>query len=678
MNRYYIMAAIICAIFIPVFVIAQMDALHGDEANLAKGLHSGNQFRTTFYNDGTFGSKEEGDIAGEWPVNSGGLYLMDGNVFAGSEVVDANGQIQHIMSEVTSCDIGYSSGDKDPVSGNWWTFLPLPGFHNTDYGQIAMSHLPESWPDTWPDRMDDSVDPGWPDTWNGLSGKGITQADQESYFVADDYHNREFMFYPDSTNTARRGLGLRMYVRGFQYSNPCFENVLFILHDFENIGTYSHNKMVLGYKIGNDLGNSMNDPWSSDTGDDSGAYDLEEEMAYMWDENNMGVGGWGPVGYFAAAFLESPGNPKDGIDNDNDGAKFPGPVISEDLFAPITLMAGDPIVLIDDQTFDRTVTVMPTDTLRVYFQDRIYKFWPGQEIQEISYNCIDDNLNGLIDENNGYTIGSSPTINYFYTGMKYIDYFTGEGMDNLFIDESRNDGIDNDADWSVLTDDVGCDGCPDTYDPGENDGLPTSGEPNFDRLDMDESDMLGLTSVNFYNWPNIPLYQDELVWENLIPGFFNMINNANTELFIGSGYFSMKPHEHQQLHLALICAENFDELLTTKGFLTSIDNQYGLNEETHVHTFGLMNNYPNPFNSSTKIEFTLQQNTQLQINIFNVTGQKIRTLTEGFKEAATHQIVWDGLNDFGSPVSGGVYFCRIKAGEDQNGFTATKKMVLLK
>ena len=83
---------LLLGLLMPIGVLAQMEGLHGDFTYMKNGLHAGNQFRTTFYNDGLFGSKQRPpDIAGEWPINSGHDYMLDGNVFVGSEVIDANG-----------------------------------------------------------------------------------------------------------------------------------------------------------------------------------------------------------------------------------------------------------------------------------------------------------------------------------------------------------------------------------------------------------------------------------------------------------------------------------------------------------------------------------------------------------------------------------------------------------
>ncbi|MDZ7262512.1 MAG: hypothetical protein ONB05_10460, partial [candidate division KSB1 bacterium] len=563
----------------------QMKGLHGDFAELRNGLHAGNQFRTTFYNDGTFGvNNRPPDIGGEWPINSGHIYMLDGNAFIGSEVIDRNGDVKHIMSEVRGPGKNnvsdWSTGDMSP-DGKWRTFLPLGGFANPDTNKIAMSKWPWAWPPFWPDIADPenplySPD-GWAGSWNGYFGRDVFNADEESYFVADDYANDEFAFYPDSTDSLRRGLGLRMYVRGFQWSNALVEDALFVLFDLQNIGTHRHDKMVFAYKFGNNMGDADPNLW--DAGDDMGAYNREKDVAYLWDYDDQGAG-YSPVGYFGGAFLESPGNPFDGIDNDGDGIKGSGKIITEALFAPKELRAGDPIILIDYNTFERTKTTMPNDTIRVYYQDQVFKFWPGKIIEERPFNLVDDNLNGIIDENNGATFGEGAqrVTTYLYVGeeikIKYVDYFTGEGSDNILIDERRDDGIDNDGDWNILSDDVGADGVARSRDRGEGDGIPTYGEPHFDKTDIDETDMLGLTSFTLYKWETIPHWEDELVWQNVVPGYFDdLMENENIELLYGSGYFPMKPGQIERFSMGIMCGINLDDFLVNKFWVAKAYNE---------------------------------------------------------------------------------------------------------
>ncbi len=90
--------------------------------------------------------------------------------------------------------------------------------------------------------------------------------------------------------------------------------------------------------------------------------------------------------------------------------------------------------------------------------------------------------------------------------------------------------------------------------------------------------------------------------------------------------------------------------------------------------FSLSQNHPNPFNPITQINYSLAGESQVRIEVFNITGQRVKTLVDGHMEAGEHTIIWDSKDGNGDAVASGIYFYRIKT--DQ--FTATKKMVLLK
>jgi len=612
MNKKIFILFIISGCLFTSGLFAQMTYLHGTDNEFRMGLHAGNQFRTTFYNDGTYGAINPwtpDEIIGEWPINSSHYYLMDGNIFVGSEVIDTNNQLIHILSENKSYNTGGSTGDKRP-DGSWRTFLPLPGFANQSGDRIAMAKGGSEWPDSWPSYWPDIADPknpygiynpdGWAGCWNGYFGKNVFNADEESYFVADDYENDEFAFFPDANNPNRRGLGLRIYVRGFQWAKAPVEDGIFCLFDIENIGTHLHNKMVFGYKIGNNIG--MCSENEQDTGDDNAAFDRELDLAYMWDNDLIGGACWGPdpVGYMGGAFLESPGNPYDGIDNDNDGISGSGKTISEDLFAPKTLSLGDQIVFINYDTYDRIVTTLgdtltrlgknSTDTLSITFNNATFRYWAGKTLTEdpTGSNLFDDNLNGLVDENRKPE-GATQAL---YLGYKYVDYFTGEGLNNPLIDERRDDGIDNDNDWDIIYDDLGVDGIGpnsrdyDGADIGEGDGQPTAGEPHFDKTDIDETDMLGLTSFNLYEWTSINQNDDEAYWQAMAPGYFSTnMTGSNVELLYGCGYFPLSPGQVERLSIAIICGTNYNDLVRNKNnFADAYNRNYNFAKAPNIPT----------------------------------------------------------------------------------------------
>jgi hypothetical protein len=90
--------------------------------------------------------------------------------------------------------------------------------------------------------------------------------------------------------------------------------------------------------------------------------------------------------------------------------------------------------------------------------------------------------------------------------------------------------------------------------------------------------------------------------------------------------------------------------------------------------FGLDQNYPNPFNPTTKLSYALPTNAHVQLTVYNVLGQAVRTLVDEDMAAGTHEVTWNGRNSEGTQVSSGIYFYRINAGN----FSATKKMMMLK
>jgi hypothetical protein len=90
--------------------------------------------------------------------------------------------------------------------------------------------------------------------------------------------------------------------------------------------------------------------------------------------------------------------------------------------------------------------------------------------------------------------------------------------------------------------------------------------------------------------------------------------------------------------------------------------------------FALQLNYPNPFNPSTTIKYQIAVDANVTLDVYNLAGQKIRTLVSNEQKAGYYSVVWDGRNDAGQTVSSGLYLYRVHAGS----FVATHKMLLIK
>jgi hypothetical protein len=108
-----------------------------------------------------------------------------------------------------------------------------------------------------------------------------------------------------------------------------------------------------------------------------------------------------------------------------------------------------------------------------------------------------------------------------------------------------------------------------------------------------------------------------------------------------------------------------------KNVLTKAYN----NGETLVpEEYSLSQNYPNPFNMSTTIRFGLPERTKAKILVYNVLGQRVRTIDLGERAPGRYETTWDGMNEGGRIVSSGVYFYRLEA----NRSGQAKKLLLLK
>lgn len=93
-----------------------------------------------------------------------------------------------------------------------------------------------------------------------------------------------------------------------------------------------------------------------------------------------------------------------------------------------------------------------------------------------------------------------------------------------------------------------------------------------------------------------------------------------------------------------------------------------------VNKFALSYNYPNPFNSTTQIDYVVQEDGFISLFILNLLGQRVKTLENEFRSKGSYIIYWDGRDDSGKEVASGIYFYQLRAGN----FIETKKLMLIK
>ena len=90
--------------------------------------------------------------------------------------------------------------------------------------------------------------------------------------------------------------------------------------------------------------------------------------------------------------------------------------------------------------------------------------------------------------------------------------------------------------------------------------------------------------------------------------------------------------------------------------------------------YALHQNYPNPFNPITQIRYGIPEASVVNIIVYDVMGHEVTSLVNQRQDAGYHVISWDATNSLGDPVSAGMYFYSIRAGD----FMETRKMILLK
>ena len=88
----------------------------------------------------------------------------------------------------------------------------------------------------------------------------------------------------------------------------------------------------------------------------------------------------------------------------------------------------------------------------------------------------------------------------------------------------------------------------------------------------------------------------------------------------------------------------------------------------------MKSNYPNPFNPVTTIYYSVKEKSTIKIEIYNLRGQIVKSLVNETREAGSHNVVWNGLDNADKPVSSGIYLYKMKSGN----YVSSKKMILMR
>lgn len=523
-----------------------------------------------------------------WPKGSGVEYGHTMSFIVGAEVVNDRADTLQILSE----SYNRSGGDTHPSGSHKFQYSAVPGYYNMkgdpsttnrlndnaddrqrlreagyyfvgglsedvnnngvlDSGEdlngngvldqelvnnieyTSQSNLLQTWPAYWPPdsyvgdtrppcsfELGSTCDPGpgpRAGRWNGAFG-AFVRGDQESYYLADDRDNDEFAYYPfldpatgqpdrrSWDQGGRRGIGIEVKVRQYQWASILAEDIFIATFDVENISRKDIDKSIIAMIVDYDI--------AGQTGDNQALFDTQDDITYQWIKRQLVINGF-KVGYAGVGFLESPGIADDGTDNDEDG--------------------------LIDESRENGID-----------DDGDWRVW------------VDVNGNGRFDN---------------------------EDLNNNFI---LDDGEDTDGDGKLtiepLNDDTGSDGLgpenenypgPDS-DGSEANGVPDPGEPNFEFTDNDEIDQIGLTNMVIRTPSDFDrdLDDDPLFWNEYIQPvdetqFIVPTETADVIYAYSSGFADIKQGLTQRFSLAYFCGNDFQDMLRNKRTMQNIyDSDY--------------------------------------------------------------------------------------------------------
>jgi len=196
----------------------------------------------------------------------------------------------------------------------------------------------------------------------------------------------------------------------------------------------------------------------------------------------------------------------------------------------------------------------------------------------------------------------------------------------------------------------------------------------------------GITSFDDTKWENYNTQNSGLVYDNIRAILVDSRGNLWAGHYKGVSRFDGNTWTTYTMENSLLpsnsvydIAEDHDGIIWIGTFdgIVSYDpgtSTFVAQKETQPELVSIQGAYPNPFNTSTTISFTLPASGFTQLVIYNITGQKVRELVSETMTAGIHNVMWDGRNNNGNVLSSGVYISRLSSGK----LVTHKRMLLMK
>jgi hypothetical protein len=297
---------------------------------------------------------------------------------------------------------------------------------------------------------------------------------------------------------------------------------------------------------------------------------------------------------------------------------------------------------------------------------------PGPHIFE--GNTVPSYNNGPIDNGNLWDIKNFDVTSFLTPGPNTLSLYTGILDDCLGLVVAIIDLPAGAAPRVPVALDIKPQSCPNPFNVNTKGVLPVAilGTEDFDVMTVDPSTVV-LEGVPPLRWS----------FEDVSTPVVDPMEPCECTTHGADGYMDMTlKFDHQAIAAALgMVYDGEVRVLSLEAFtyddvaIEGKDCVIIIKKKGSQLSGGFsLSNYPNPFNPETEISFSLPERAQVSLVIYNILGEKVKTLVNETKEAGTYSAPWDGRDESGNSLASGIYFYRLKT----ENFDKTMKMVLMK
>ncbi len=169
------------------------------------------------------------------------------------------------------------------------------------------------------------------------------------------------------------------------------------------------------------------------------------------------------------------------------------------------------------------------------------------------------------------------------------------------------------------------------------------------------------------------LYAEALpLYEQIMDHPQNGLDSLYAAINVGYCYYKLCTDDGEAPEDCYVQTETIEELVDFIATLYIGEEEK--KRSTSVPESIALSNYPNPFNPTTTIAYSLPECQRVEVSVYNIKGQKVRTLVSDVQDPGVHTVTWDGTDRAEKTVASGVYFCKVESGDN----VTVRKMLMIK